>query len=266
MTAVQAAQASDLQQSTISRAESATILLHATSLRVLLQVYGASPEEELAARQLHKSAREPSFWHPYRTVLPGDWFSLFVDLETEASHLSIYDGSVINGLFQVPDYMIAMFRAAYPQDSNEETDRKVQLRLERQERIRDGHLSVRAVVDQAALLRHVGPPHVMVQQIRRLSELAATRNVTLQVLPLQAAVVTGVPFTIMDFPIVEGKLRDPTIVYIEHQIGALFLEDETDVRWYAGAFGGLQAAACSPNDTDDLLAQTIATIEGNQNR
>lgn len=263
MTTVQAAAASDLQQSTISRAESANIVLHATSLRVLLQTYGATEGEQAWLMALHRSAKEAAFWYPYRSALTGEWLRLFVDTEAEATHASTYEGPLIPGLLQTRDYMTSMFTAAFPQDQPPEADNRVKLRLERQDRLLAGDMSLRAVVDHVALQRRIAPAAVMVEQIQHLRDVAKLRNVTVQVLPLTSAVAITTPFIVLDFPVQDDRFpADPSMVYVEHQTGALFLESEDDVRSYARAFGELQAAACSPDDTDALLAQASATIKG----
>lgn len=82
-------------------------------------------------------------------------------------------------------------------------------------------------ISETALRVEVGGLEVMRAQLEHLADLAARPNITVQVLPFTAAAhvnpITG--FRMLDFP----DPRDPTIVYIEHLTGALFLEhgDET---------------------------------------
>jgi hypothetical protein len=49
------------------------------------------------------------------------------------------------------------------------------------------------VLDEAVLQRQMGPPAIMQAQYRRLLEFSGQNNVTIQVLPLDAGVYSGVP-------------------------------------------------------------------------
>ena len=61
------------------------------------------------------------------------------------------------GLLQTEDYARAVIRGGYPSASRDEVERRVQVRMERQNVLRgESPLELRGIVDEAALRRH-GP-------------------------------------------------------------------------------------------------------------
>jgi hypothetical protein len=88
--------------------------------------------------------------------------------------------------------------------------------------------------------------------------VAGRPNVTLQVLPAAtAAQVQPIsPFTILEFP----DAADPTVVYLEHLTGSLFLEAEEEIRRYTVVFDHLRAEALGKAASADLIARAAAEL------
>jgi hypothetical protein len=114
------------------------------------------------------------------------------------------------------------------------------------------------VLTENILRVHVGGPAVMRTQFRRLIDVAERSNVTLQVLPFTAAsfVHPISPFTILEFP----DPADPTVVYLEHLTGSLFLENAEEVERYTVVFDHLRAEALGTALSIDLIAQAAAEL------
>jgi hypothetical protein len=83
------------------------------------------------------------------------------------------------------------------------------------------------VLDEAVLRRQMGPPEIMQSQYRRLLEFSEQNNITIQVLPLDAGVYSGVP---VGFGIMQRAHPDPEVVVIEHRGGILYIERSEDRR------------------------------------
>jgi hypothetical protein len=64
------------------------------------------------------------------------------------------------------------------------------------------------------------------------------------------------PFTILDFP----DQADPTVVYLEHLTGSLFLESPDEVRRYTVVLDHLRAEALGTGPSVDLIAQLAAGL------
>ena len=121
-----------------------------------------------------------------------------------------YEQQVVPGLLQTEEYAKAMIRAARPDITDDEVDRRVRVRLGRQSLLtQDDPIDLWVVLDEAVVSRPVGGDAVMRAQLERLVEAADLPNVTLQVLPFEAGAHAGMDgtFAILDFPEAERPGR-----------------------------------------------------------
>jgi transcriptional regulator with XRE-family HTH domain len=246
----------DCSGTRISRMETGRISVKPGDVRELLEIYGVTGAEADSLVQLAREARRKGWWHTYGHVLPI-WFEAYVGLESEAVRFRDFQSMVMPGLLQTEDYARAVLRTAPNAASNEDVDRLVALRMERQTILDQANPPDLWVVLSESILRvQVGGPNVMRAQLRRLIDVAERSNVTLQVLPFTTAahVQPISPFTILEF----AESADPTVVYLEHLTGSLFLESEDEVRRYTLVFDHLRAEALGTAQSIDLIAQVAA--------
>ncbi|QKV91066.1 helix-turn-helix domain-containing protein [Streptomyces sp. NA02950] len=247
----EAARALHVNQTTIRRMEKAEVGLKLPYVEKLLQTYGAEQEEVDAFLALAEDANRPGWWHRFRDVLP-DWFSLYVSLEGSASRIRAYEPHFVPGLLQTEAYARALLRIGFPNAGEREIDRRVALRMERQELLTrpDGpHLW--AVIDETVLRLGIGGPEVMRAQIDRLIEATRMPNVTLQVVPFSAGPHPGMggPFQLFRFQIPEL----PDIVYAEALTGAGYLDQRADVAAYLEALDRMGTQATPARRTEGFL-------------
>lgn len=242
------AKALDIAPSTLSRIETAAMVIQPKNVRLLLDHYGIGDGKRDALLTLAREAKQQSWWHTYGDVLP-DWFEVYVDLEGEADSLSAYDAQMVNGLVQTEDYARALLTASRPEDAQEEIDRRVELRMRRQARLLGGGLRLHLILDECALHRTYGDTNVMTGQVRHILALAELRNVTVQILP-GARASAGV---VGSFSVLEFGPDDPVVVYVENEVSALYMERPEHVRQYSRLYGRLQAAALDPSSSADHL-------------
>lgn len=248
----------DCSGTRISRIETGRISAGPGDVRELLEVYGIGGGEAAALVQLARDARKKGWWHTYGMTLP-DWFEAYVGFETEAATFRDFQPLYIPGLLQTEDYARAVLKAAPTEGTPEYVDRQVGLRIERQGILtRKNPPELWFVLSETALRVQVGGPAVMAAQLRHLVELAARPNITLQVLPFTTAAhvnpVTG--FRILGFP----DRRDPTIVYVEHLTGALFLERDEEIHSYNVIFDHLRAEALGKEASTRLISRIADEI------
>jgi hypothetical protein len=202
--------------------------------------------------QLAREARKKGWWHAYNEVFTGS----FVGLESDASFLHTHQGLLVPGLLQTEAYTRAVIRAIRPDSAEADVELRVRGRVNRQKLITEepNPPEYWAVLDEAVLLRTVGGPEVMREQLKKLVELAALPNVTLQVVPFSAGAHAGMeaPFLILGFP----EQADPDVVYVENTTSGVYLEQPEDVHRYTLMFDHLRAAALKPDDTVDLVDRT----------
>ncbi|MDF5753958.1 helix-turn-helix transcriptional regulator [Spongiactinospora sp. TRM90649] len=245
----QAARRLGWDQSKISRMENARMRITSGEVMELCEVYSVTAEEREELVRLAREARRQGWWHPYRAVLKTG-FGQFLGFEAEAATYRSYDAQVVPGLFQTGDYARAALLGSR-RGGSDDADRAVQVRLARQARVTasDRPLNVWQIVEEAALRRVVGGPAIMRGQFRRLLELGELANVSLQVLPLTAGVHAAIDgsFVLLTF---DGY---PDVLYLEHLMGCVYLEEPEETHAASLVFDHLRAAALNTGDSASLI-------------
>ena len=222
----------------------------------LLRLYEVDDPGEVASfLVLAREANAPGWWHHFGDLLPP-WFRAYVDLEAAASLIRTYEGQFVPGLLQTEDYLRAVVGGAHLEDSPEEAERRVALRLGRQQLLtREGVPRLWAVVDEAALRRPVGGREVMRAQLERLAEAAELPNVTLQVLPLEAGAHPAMvgAFSILRF----ADQELPDVVYLEHLTNAAYLDKRDEVEKYLDVMETICVSSEPPAKTAAFLDKLL---------
>ena len=223
-----AAKALRVNHLTIRRMENAQVGLKVPYVKELLRLYGAGDGEIAEFIAMAEQANEPGWWYPFRDALP-DWVRAYVSLETDAEVIRVYEPHYVTGLLQTRDYARAVIAAGFPNESEEELEHRVELRVRRQELLeRADAPTLWAVLEESALRREVGGPAVMRAQLDRLAEAAEMPNVTLRIVPLAAGPHPGTGGHVTYFRFHERELQD--IVYTEVGLtSAVYLDQRPDV-------------------------------------
>jgi hypothetical protein len=165
----------------------------------------------------------------------------------------------VNGLFQTEQYARAVMEAGLPLANRREIDRRIRVRMKRQELLTaDSAPSVLAILDEAALRRPVGGAEVMRGQLRRLVEVARLPNVAVRVVPLAAGAHAGVGGSFAALSFAEAGI--PDVVYVEQLTSALHLERQPAVDHYLGILSRLGMKALSPVRTVAFLSEVLGEI------
>ncbi|MBE1533860.1 helix-turn-helix domain-containing protein [Actinomadura algeriensis] len=243
-------------ESKISRLELGRVSFKERDVDDLLSLYGVSAKSERdALLQLAREANTPGWWHRYNDVLPG-WFQTYVGLEESAALIRTYELQFVPGLLQSEGYARAVIRLGNAGAAEQEIDQRVELRLQRQERL-TGPEAPRlwAVLDEGALRRPIGGPEVMRGQFEHLIEMSKLPNVTIQTMPFRFGghAAEGGAFSILRFP--EQDL--PDVVYVENLTGAMYLDKRDDVDTYLQAMERLCVDSATPERTVELLGDLL---------
>jgi transcriptional regulator with XRE-family HTH domain len=216
----------------IVRMENAQSAIGISDLRQLLVLYKVDADTRDRLIDLGRNARKRGgWWSPYRDLLPGP----YVQLEAEASLVRNYEASIVPGLLQAPEYARAMVLTASSAVTQEETERRVNARIKRQERLHgDNPLELQALIDEAALHRRAGDPKIMQRQLEHLVETAELPNVSLRVLSYDAGLypAIGNPFVILTF----AESVDPDVVLCENRVGERYFHDADEVAGFNADF------------------------------
>jgi transcriptional regulator with XRE-family HTH domain len=244
------AEQTGINPATLYKIEKAQARPQPRTLKALLDLYHVDEEKREALTKLLRDAGQQTWLQPYNEELSAEYNTL-MSFEAEASSFWTYQQGIIPGLLQTEAHARAVIRGMAPAATTEEVERRVTTRMQRQGVL--DHLSLWAILDEAALRRQVGTPEEMREQITHLREANQRPGVTLQFHPFDAGPHPALlgSFVLLKFG--EPELTD--IVYIEGLTSDLFLDDEASVARYADTFEHLRAGAERPASTDAFLAE-----------
>jgi transcriptional regulator with XRE-family HTH domain len=255
LTIEEVAQRLEVSPAKISRIETGRVGVRPRDVSDLLDEYDIHGTHRDNLLTLTREARQQGWWHSYGDVL-SDKIEVWVELETEAKTIRLYEVQLIPGLLQTSEYARAVLRAHYrSEQSPEQIEQRVKFRMARQQLvIEQNNTPIWAVLDEAVLRRQMGPPEVMQSQYRRLLEFSEKYNITIQVLPFDAGVYSGVPG---GFWMMQLAQPDPEVVVIEHRGGVLYLERSEEVAAYTHVFDRIRATAKGPEETIGFITNQL---------
>lgn len=239
-------------RSKLSRMETGRVSFKERDVGDLLTLYGVTDDETRSGvMALVGLANAVGWWDRYDDVLP-DWFEPYLGLESESALIRCFELQFVPGLFQTVDYARAVALLGPGAVPGPGLDRRVSLRVKRQDLLtRPDPPTIWAVLDEGVLRRPVGGRAVMRAQLGRLVEVAALPNVTLQVVPFGRGghAAAGGSFSMLRF-------RDPAVpdmVYAEQLASAVYFDKRADIDLYAGVMDRLGAKALTPEQTRSFL-------------
>ncbi|KOG41603.1 helix-turn-helix domain-containing protein [Streptomyces decoyicus] len=168
-------------------------------------------------------------------------------LEAESVELCAYNNSVIHGLLQTAEYARAVIGNRQPPFPENEVERRVAGRLDRQGIINSatGLPVVSFVQCEATLRRCIGGTMVLRRQLERLLEVGQLPNVTIQVLPLRREDNSGLegPFRLL-------KLKNGTTLgHLEVQHLSRVISDARELQILELRYGMIRAQALTPRES-----------------
>lgn len=258
LTGEQVAERMEWSASKVYRVEGGRSGIRPKELRELLDIYGVKEGDHVrdAMITLAREGRKRGWWAPYADSI-NQPYQTYVGLESEAAEVRCFETLVVNGLLQTQEYARAAVVASSPEDSRDAIDRRVKLRLERQQLLHKERspLHVSAVLDESVLRRRIGGPEVMYKQLSYLLRLMELPNISVRVLPHAVGAYPGMvsSFTIVRFP----NPADDDIVYVEALAGDLYVEAEAAKR-YTVAHETLRAAALGVAASAELIETVVA--------
>ncbi|GAB2707405.1 helix-turn-helix domain-containing protein [Kitasatospora kifunensis] len=184
-------------------------------------------------------------WRRYTRAALLEGFEEFADCERRCRRLRTFELGVIPGLFQTPRYAAALEAAAVQRGSitQEQADERMAFLATRQRRLLEQKSppTIHAVMDESCLMRPIGGPDGMIEQLNHLEELASRPHITIQVAPFSLA--EHRPFVL---PVVLLTLPDRTVVGYA----------ETQLRGYLER--GREAVSAWERDYDQLQVESLS--------
>ena len=178
-----------------------------------------------------------------RGLIPSG-FRPLIDAEKKAAQISIYEPSLITGLFQTEEYALLVFSSGPHADRANEL---VAIRMERQEVLTRPKAPMVFLLIRESVLRDV-PAEVRVGQCKRLLDLVELSNVSIQLLPACAHVFEATGFQVLTFE------KSADVAYIEGAGGnGQMLADLTAVQELAILFNVARSEALSATASATLI-------------
>src|SRR5260370_2504617 len=256
ITPAQAGDAIRATHSKISRLERGRTGAKQRDVADLLTLYGVTDEAEREGLlDLARQASTPGWWQQYHDILPR-WFEMYVGLEKAASMIRTYEVQFVHGLMQTEDYARAVILIANAHAPAEEIDRRVSVRMKRQQLLTQPDApELWAVLDEAALRRPPNGRKVMRAQLEHLLQITELPNVTLQIVPFHVGphAAAGGPFTILRF----SEPDVPDVVYLEQLNSALYLDQPDDVIGYMTVMNQLCVQAETGTSSRAILSELL---------
>ncbi|MFF0480398.1 helix-turn-helix domain-containing protein [Streptomyces sp. NPDC004435] len=175
-------------------------------------------------------------------------------MEGKAVEIGVYECNLVPGLLQTPEHARAAIEAAQPPYSQGDVDRMVAARLSRQSVFeRDPAPALSFVLEEGPLRRPLGGTPVWRRQLERLVEVGRMRQVTLQVMPTQREIHSG-----LDGRIELLKFADGTAVgRSEGAFNGRTVSDPKQIRILELQYGTIRAQALPPGESLALIEQLL---------
>ncbi|GHD87893.1 helix-turn-helix domain-containing protein [Streptomyces naganishii] len=178
------------------------------------------------------------------------WFRRWARLEREAVSLCTYECRLVPWLLQSEAYARAVFEGTIPLRTDEELEQQLAARMERQAMMRERpKVPFSFIVEEHVFRRRFGDAGAMRELFDHVLECSAPRNVTLQVVPLEAGL----------HPCLDGPMRiletpaGQRLGYSEGQKNGRLISDPKEVSALCRRYETLRSQALSPNESRALL-------------
>lgn len=207
-----------------------------------LAISDAAKEQFLATARAE--ATEATAWRLLRRMGPWKHQNTIKAIEARTAALRLFQGQLIPGLLQTPEYAMAVFSLP-PALPAETRGRTVAARMERQSALYQVGRSFSFVICEHVLRWLICEPAVMAVQLDRLVSLSRLPNVTVGVVPL-----TG---RMPDFPMTCFSIHDDRLVILETFHSEVTTRDPRDIQTYLDTFERFAGAALFGDDMRALV-------------
>lgn len=192
-TQVKAAQLLEMGATSLNRLEKGeTGRIKNMVIQAICDLYNVPPDLAEAFKGLAQQANVKSWWHQYGDLIPKN-FDVYVGLETAATQIITYQPDLIPGLLQTVDYNRSLVELAWPDETFEQWEQRVQIKTQRQRIVtrKTQPVQLNVVIGEAALHRVARSRAIMADQLRHLADVSTRDNVTVRVLPFEAGFPDG---------------------------------------------------------------------------
>jgi hypothetical protein len=156
----------------------------------------------------------------------------------------------VPGLLQTEDYARAVLRGVQASASDDEIERQVAARLQRQDILSRGnppHLW--AVIDEGVLHRTIGDAKTMLDQLWHLTRMSDQSKVSLQVIPFTAAARTG----LLGHFVIASLSEAASVAYLETAADGQIVETPSVIEQVTLTWEALRSEALPCGASKELI-------------
>lgn len=255
VTAVSAGKAIGTSQSYISGVENGKLKINASKLAELAAVLEFDEAEVEELQELREAAGKRAWWSPYSAMFSAEVLRYF-GFEAGAESMRTYCPGLINGLLQTEAYAMAVMHGGGPSIRLAEANRRVEVRMKRQQRLYgDDPLRLTALITEAALRQHIGGREVMAAQLQHLAKRIEDLPDTLEVriIPFAADyynALGGSSFHMLDF-----NSRLPELIWQETITSTDLIDQPMRMREYNLAYNQAMSYALDRTESLAMIEQ-----------
>ncbi|MFJ3549028.1 MULTISPECIES: helix-turn-helix domain-containing protein [Streptomyces] len=244
-----------MEEAGLSRAELGTLVRYSKHTVESVELGRRMPDEVFVERAEEALGNTGALRRAARHLTRGEaglaaWFRRWARLEREAVSLCTYECRLVPGLLQSEGYARALFENRIPLLTDEQLEAQVEARMGRQRMLYERPtVPFHFIVEEAVLRRRLGGAEVRREQLDYVLEHTSPRNVTLQIMPLEAeyhSCMDG-PLRLLETP--EGR----RLAYSEGQESGRLIGDSKEVRVLQQRYDTLRSQALHPQDSRALL-------------
>jgi transcriptional regulator with XRE-family HTH domain len=230
-----------------------------STVKDLLDFYDVTDEAERERYfELQSLSKTRGWWSSYGK-LPST-FQQFLGIESAAEMIESFELAMFPGLLQTEGYARAHERAVTPSQTDEQLERQVQLRMDRQKHIleADNPPQLWVVLDESILHRVCGGPRVMKEQLEHIIGKVEERKCEIQVVPFAAGDYAGTLGKV-DIYTFDEELHSP-IAFVESRGGTIVMEEPDEIQRCAETYTYIRSTALSPKDSVKMLKQRVQNL------
>jgi hypothetical protein len=242
------------QQSKLSRMENGIQCISEVDLGSLFAAYEITGDDRGSLLRMAQRQDDPGYWETDASLTEES--RTLQRLERWTTGIVDVAAWLVPELAQTADYARAVMESEDVPSGH--IAARVEARLARQLILaKEKAPKLDLIVGETALRRTIGGRDVMIHQLRGLLEIAQRPGTRLRIVPLDASGDAGmhIAFTVMEFS------HDRSVVYLQHPITNLFLEQDKLIEVYRRRVMRLARVTLSSAESIDLITSIAREFE-----
>lgn len=265
LTQRQVAEALDWSLSKVNRMEAGEVTVSSTDLQALLRLFDVTDRDRVEQLiEEARAARRRGWWDQpeYREHLTSAMIQS-VQFETEATAIRSFQPTVIPGVLQTRAYASAVVSIWGGELSEADRDSRLEVRARRREQLfsRPDPPEYLLVLDESVLLREVGGPRTMSEQLYDLLDLARAGRVNVRVVPLAHSALYAVGLFV-----IYAKDDEDVALYRESNLADEVLYSAETIGRHRELFERIWDQASSVEGSSHMIEARAATLRSAADR